>query len=796
MKLSEILNHLGGGFQSADGYLAHCPSHKDTKPSLRVAYSEGGKVLIACRAGCSFSEVVAAATGFTASDLFEVEHDLEGAELPTDDSEIPANAYSLLKEYVDQTSVMRETEYLNAKTYAEKRFGVSEELWNAWQLGHDNHSISLSAEPKYGSLFGKVYSEVERLVVPFRTADGSIKGLQARCISGETKAKWSGPSNPKEGGTWSKTAFFEAHTGMGWLVVAEGPGDAMTAAAAGGVDSLGVRGASMASAIEVIDEITALAKSRTVFLAGDGDTGGTKFNNTLSRALALRNVPTHIVKLPSRLKGKDRDLSGWFADAGSSFVTEFQDALSDAEGHAEETKQEATAKPASSYVPTTDVGLARHILDHADGTIAHSAGLGFIIYDRGAWFRDDLSKTRLMVYSAADALHKLADESLDADTASIIRASANRLLSTREIDKFLIEMAAISAVDIEEFNHNDSALVVNNGVVNLKTGELTDHDPDLLATQRVNFDYDPDAKCDRWRLFLREVFPADPDGMAEYMQRLVGYSITGETSEQCFGILWGSGANGKSVFTNTLSYVFEDLTKVTPFSTFEAKGGGIPNDLAALHGARIVLASEGERGKPMAEAVIKRATGSDKIPARFLRQEFFEFTPKFMLWLATNHKPAFKSADKGLWRRVKMIPWERFFKPEERDHYLESDLRREAEGILAWAVEGAKLWYDLGLEDPAMVIEATEAYKSNSDALTDFIGSAVYYEEGTTTSAAMVYKAYREWAFQNGLSGKDTWGRNTLYNGMDERGYRRKTNAGMSVFQDLAISPDIAKEIN
>ena len=787
MKLSKIISALGGAIPDGDGYLAHCPAHDDTEASLRIAYSGAGKALIACRAGCDFVKVIAASS-LDASDLFEVEDDMGAVELPTEDAEIDESVYERLDEYVATCTVMRETEFIHATEYAKERFGVTPELFEHWALGHDNCTVSAAKE--YPDLFGSVYSKSERLVVPFYSPADELLGLQARAIHDDSKAKWSGPSNPETGGTWGKMAFFDSQSGMDWVVITEGPGDAMTSAAAGSVDAVGIRGASMANA--VAEELTEWVQGRTVFLAGDNDKAGTKFNETLARGLALRNVPTHTLTLPDGTN----DICDWYAEDREGFSKAFQAALSAAEGESSQTRDDAKAKPISLYIPTTDVGLAKYVLRQVSkGRLAYNEGFGFVVYHDGAWSRDETDDTRRMIYNAADELHTLADKTMDADAAGIARSSANRLQSTREIDKVLTEMRTMSMVRMDKFNQQDHLLVVNNGTVDLRTGELLDHDPEHYSLQRVGFDYDPEAECPRWLQFLEEVFPNDREEMPLFMQRLVGYAITGETQEQCFAILWGLGANGKSVFTNTISHVFDELTKVTPFSTFEQKAGGIPNDLAALHDARMVLAAEGERGKPMAEAVIKRATGMDKIPARFLHREFFEYRPKFFLWLSTNHKPNFRSADNGLWRRVKMIEWSRYFDEDERDHYLEAKLRNETEGILAWAVRGAIDWYEQGLDDPPTVIDATEAYRDNSDALSGLFGpNGLVESKGSWTSASEVYKAYREWAFKNELPPKDTWGRNTFYNGMDERGYRRlKAPSGEMSYRDIKISDELSK---
>ena len=197
---------------------------------------------------------------------------------------------------------------------------------------------------------------------------------------------------------------------------------------------------------------------------------------------------------------------------------------------------------------------------------------------------------------------------------------------------------------------------------------------------------------------------------------------------------------------------------------------------------------------------MKRMSGEDKITARFMRREYFTFQPTFLILMATNFKPNYRGQDEGLWRRVKLIPFTRFFRPEERDHKLARHLRREAEGILAWAIRGAVEWYKLGhLGEPPEVIEATASYRHNSDALDGFFpGVFVRSEnEGDKVVAQEVWLAYQRWADDMELPAKERWTRKTLYAALDERGVSRSTIRGYSTFRGIvrADESEALKEI-
>ena len=312
-------------------------------------------------------------------------------------------------------------------------------------------------------------------------------------------------------------------------------------------------------------------------------------------------------------------------------------------------------------------------------------------------------------------------------------------------------------------------LGVANGVVDLRTGMLREGRPSDCITLHTNVPFNPTAKCPRWEQFLSEIFNNDAE-LVDFIYRAIGYSLTGDTREQCLFLCYGEGANGKTTLFEALRYVLGDYAGNTPFSTLELKGrASIPNDVAALVGKRFVTAAETNEAVRLNEARVKALTGSDPIPARFLYGEWFNIRWTAKFWLAFNHKPLVSDDSYGFWRRIRLIPFPRKFAEEEADKELLSNLQAEAQGILAWAVRGCLAWQVHGLKPPTVVKDATQNYREESDSLEEFITERCIVEEEARTPKGRLWEEYQRWVKENGLH--CPLDRKGLSERLEQRGY-------------------------
>jgi putative DNA primase/helicase len=318
--------------------------------------------------------------------------------------------------------------------------------------------------------------------------------------------------------------------------------------------------------------------------------------------------------------------------------------------------------------------------------------------------------------------------------------------------KAFIELAQVMPalnIKTDRLDTNPWLFNVENGTIDLKTGELREHRQEDMITKSANIRYDKDAGCPIWKKFLMEIMNYNAE-LIRFIQTAVGWAITGDTSEQSMFILFGTGANGKSTFLNTIMNLLGDYAIATPTETFMKKNGEqISNDIARLWGTRFVTTTEAEQGRRLSEPLIKQITGNDRMTARFLYGEFFNFVPTFKIFMATNHKPVIKGTDYGIWRRIKLIPFTTRIPEERQDKHLEEKLRGEASGSLNWLLEGTRLWREGGLKVPAAILNATDEYRSEMDVIGNFLKECCVQREGATIRIRELFKAYQDWCGEN-----------------------------------------------
>ena len=300
------------------------------------------------------------------------------------------------------------------------------------------------------------------------------------------------------------------------------------------------------------------------------------------------------------------------------------------------------------------------------------------------------------------------------------------------------------AATTDEWDADPWLLNTPGGVVDLKTGRKRANERSDRMTKIATAT--PDGECLQWSVFLSDVTGGDVELQA-YLQRMVGYCLTGATSAHALFFLYGTGANGKSVFATVIGTILGDYAATASMDTFvETRGDRHPTDLAGLRGARFVTAIETEQGRRLNESKVKAITGGDKISARFMHKDFFEYTPQFKPVIVGNHKPAIRNIDEAMRRRLHMIPFTVTIPPDRRDPRLTEKLLAERDGILAWAVAGCLAWQREGLKPPACVVSATEEYFESEDALGRWLDERCVRAPNAKSLTAELFTDWKHWA--------------------------------------------------
>lgn len=400
----------------------------------------------------------------------------------------------------------------------------------------------------------------------------------------------------------------------------------------------------------------------------------------------------------------------------------------------------------------TDLGNARRFADqHSPGILYCKAWKKWLIFEGTRW---EVDGTDLILRLARETVRSIYTEAGKAEEASERKALSDHARRS-EAEARLRSMVSLAQseagipVRVEDLDADPMKFNVANGTIDLLTGELLPHSYRDKITKLAPVTYDPEATAPAWDAFLQTIF-AGSENMIRFLQRGVGYTLTGNVSEQILLLLWGTGANGKTTLLEALRFIFGDYAMAAAFATFTLQGDGVRNDIARLKGARLVSATEGSDGQRLDEALVKQLTGGDTIAARHLYAEHFEFKPAFKIWLATNHKPRIKETGIAIWRRVKLIPFTVTIPEPEQDKGLIDKLLAEAPGILNWAIKGGLEWRQKGLGVPDEVQAATRQYKDEEDPISPFLAECctIGPREGVTLKA--MYERYRVWCEASG----------------------------------------------
>jgi putative DNA primase/helicase len=483
-----------------------------------------------------------------------------------------------------------------------------------------------------------------------------------------------------------------------------------------------------------------------VVILPDADDAGHEHVKTVAASLQGLAASVRVLELPGL--GPKEDIVDWATKGGT--VEQFNELIEQAKPWLPRHQQVATVKPAGKQ----DAIALEFARQHAESLRFVAAWNRWMQWDGARWHSEE-------TLSAFDESRKLCREAGDADAKTVAA-----VISLARTDRVL-------AATSDQWDADTTSLGTPAGTISLSTGKMRPALPADYITKIAAVA--PDGECRLWRQFLDRVTGGDTK-LQSYLQRVCGYILTGNTREDAIFFMYGTGANGKSVFIRTIAGILGGYHRAAPIEMFTVSSGERhPTDLAMLRGARLVTATETEEGKRWDEAKIKALTGGDRIPARFMRQDFFEYTPQFKLLIAGNHRPSIRSIDEAFSRRMNVIPFTVTIPQAERDQQLSEKLKIEWPGILAWMVEGCSAWQQDGLRAPTAVVAATEDYLEAEDALRAWIDERCKCDPNSADTLASLWESWQAWAQNAGgyIGSKRKFGQK-----LEDKGFARSGTHG------------------
>lgn len=417
-------------------------------------------------------------------------------------------------------------------------------------------------------------------------------------------------------------------------------------------------------------------------------------------------------------------------------------------------------------------------------------------YDNGIWKLCDTGEHVAAGKSVVDEIvleagKRLAENPTDANRAS--HSQAVKVHRSMPRVMAMLEMAAaepgMSVADSSAFDANPYLLGVEGGAIDLRVGKLLPASPTNRISRCVGVRYDPTATCPRFKAFLSDILASE--GQVRFAQRFAGYTLTGSVAEEKLLFMQGGGANGKSVLANILSGVIGEYAVTVGFELLAVTKheGEVSRHKVRLRGARMVLVNEVGQNDTFNDQRLKEITSSEKIPARYLYGEAFDFPPTHKLWVRGNHRPAVLDSGDGLWRRLILLPFRRKFAEHEQVHGLDRQiLEEEGSGILNWCIEGCLEWQKHGLAVPKSISRETAQYRADTDVVGEWIGTECEMRPGLRGRTTPLYEAYQEAMGRAGIAPKSQPAFTRM---MSARGFRRDSSNGKSFLHGIDLADGI-----
>ena len=438
----------------------------------------------------------------------------------------------------------------------------------------------------------------------------------------------------------------------------------------------------------------------------------------------------------------------------------------------------------------TDLRNAERLIKRHGEDLKFSYQLGrWFVFDGKRW-ADDLGD--LIGQRAQDTAKSIFGEECakcdDPDRRARLAKVAMRAANRSGIDNMVTMARPVLSAKLEEFDCDHMAFNVPNGTVDLRKGHVRAHSRADKLTKLSHVVFDSATECPRWLSFLDEVMDGDQD-LVRWLQKAVGYSLTGETKEQCFFMLYGTGRNGKTTFLEALKQIYGEYGTTADPQTFFASrrndGHGPREDLVALRGARFVSAIEADSGQRFAESLLKALTGDDTIACEPKYGRQIQFKPTFKLWLGCNHRPTIRGQDLGIWRRIHLVPFNVQIPEEKVDADLAQKLRAEASGILAWALQGCLAWQSEGLHPvPDKIRAATDEYRRENDILGGFLDECTVQESFAKVQSRALYDAYKGWSKRNN---EEPMSETAFSRRLIERGYKKHKTMTSNLWEGIGL---------